>query len=128
VRREKGREGGIATVEDTTGSEPFSQKKASESLQLELQVIVSCQIWVLGTKPRSSGSSASVVWYDLSIPKDALTLLALTVSVINCLSSCLDFPKMMGMNCKPHKPCPPLCCVHLYANINGCRTCLLMYV
>lgn len=36
-------------------SAPYSQKRASASLELELQV--NCQTWVLGTKLRSSGLS-----------------------------------------------------------------------
>ena len=37
------------------------QKKALDSLDVELWMVVSCLIWVLETKPRSSGRAANAV-------------------------------------------------------------------
>lgn len=38
-----------------------SQKRASDSLELEIQVVVSDPVWVLGVKLRSSGRSESTL-------------------------------------------------------------------
>lgn len=38
----------------------MGQRKASDRLELELQELVSCSMWVLGTEPRSSVRTVSV--------------------------------------------------------------------
>ena len=36
----------------------WGQKRVSDTLQLKLQLLVSCRMWVLRTEPRTSGRAA----------------------------------------------------------------------
>lgn len=40
------------------------QKRASDPVKLKLHIVVSCHVWVLGTKPASSPSIASALNYE----------------------------------------------------------------
>ena len=43
------------------------QKRVLDPLELEFQVVVSCLMWVLGTKPRSSARAANTLTAEPSL-------------------------------------------------------------
>lgn len=60
------------------------QKKALDALELELQAIMGCLMWVLGTKPRSPAKAAS----DFKVEPSLQPSVCFTVT--SCVSAALD--------------------------------------